>query len=221
MEPNLLNVSSSYRQLIDANRAEITVRIKGSSVISNNTALEKAKEVRQLVEALTSYGLDKTAIQLQSVVAEVNNGVLLRSSSATYTLLIRCADLEQLPDLLGIITSQKQANLEHVTWGFPDDPTILNGWLQAALELAKAKAKAMAQTLGVRIIGVHRVDDQYGSEHHPYAQDAEFRKSASFMRSGGSGISKDDLGLAMIHRKQIEVNVQVAFIISPDENFTI
>ena len=40
MEPNLLNVSSSYRQLIDANRAEITVRIKGSSLISNNTALE-------------------------------------------------------------------------------------------------------------------------------------------------------------------------------------
>ncbi|KPL81362.1 SIMPL domain-containing protein [Herpetosiphon geysericola] len=221
MEPNLLNVSSSYRQLIDANRAEITVRIKGSSVISNNTALEKAKEVRQLVEALTSYGLDKTAIQLQSVVAEVNNGVLLRSSSATYSLLIRCDDLEQLPDLLGIITSQKQASLENVSWGFPDDPAMINTWVQAALELAKAKAKAMAQTLGVRIIGVHRVDDQYGSEHHPYAQDAEFRKSASFMRSGGSGISKDSLGLAMIHRKQIEVKVQVAFIISQDENFSI
>ncbi len=206
--------------MIDANRAEISVKIKGSSVISNATALEKAKEVRQLVEALTSYGLAKTAIQLQSVVAEVNNGVLMRSSSATYSLLIRCDALEQLPDLLGIITNQKQVSLENVTWGFPDDPAILNAWLQTALELAKTKAKAMAQTLGVRIIGVHRVDDHYHSEQQAYAPQAEFRKSVSRARGDGS-FSKDDLGLAMIHHKQIDVQVQVAFIISQDENFTI
>ncbi|WP_110514803.1 SIMPL domain-containing protein [Herpetosiphon llansteffanensis] len=221
MELNLLNVSSNYHQMIDANRAEISVRIKGSSVISNATALEKAKEVRQLVEALTNYGLAKTAIQLQSVVAEVNNGMLLRSSSATYSLLIRCDDLEQLPDLLGIITSQKQVSLENVTWGFPDDQAMINTWLQAALELAKAKAKAMAQTLGVQIIGVHRVDDHYHSEQQTYAPQALFRKSAAAPRAAAPSFTKDDLGLAMVHRKRIEVQVQVAFIINQNENFSI
>ena len=88
--------------------------VRGSSVISGDAALKKAKEVSQLVEALISFGLSPEAIQLLGVHIETSSGALLKSSSATYRLKVGCEKLDQLAELLDIISSQKNATLERM-----------------------------------------------------------------------------------------------------------
>src|SRR5688572_32544603 len=102
-KPDTIKVSAFHREEIFASHANLYVMVRGSSLVSGNEAMKKAKEVSQLVEALTSFGLSPDAIQLLGVHIETSSGTLLKSSSATYRLRIRVDQLEQLAELLDII----------------------------------------------------------------------------------------------------------------------
>jgi hypothetical protein len=56
-KPDTIKVSAFHKEEIFASHANLYVTVKGSSVISGNEALKKAREVSQLVEALTRFGL--------------------------------------------------------------------------------------------------------------------------------------------------------------------
>ena len=66
-KPDTIKISTSHREEIFASHANLYVTVKGSSIISGNEAMKKAREVSQLVEALTRYGLSPDVIQLQGV----------------------------------------------------------------------------------------------------------------------------------------------------------
>lgn len=51
-KPDTIKVSANHKEEIRANRAELFVTVKGSSLVSRDAAMKKAKEVNQLVEAL-------------------------------------------------------------------------------------------------------------------------------------------------------------------------
>src|SRR5512133_1801901 len=110
-KPDTIKVTALHREEIFASHANLYVTVKGSSVVSGNEALKKAKEVSQLVEALTGFGLSPEAIQLLGVHIETESGILLKSSSATYRLRVKVEKLEQIAELLDIIASQKNATL--------------------------------------------------------------------------------------------------------------
>src|SRR5512145_676591 len=111
-KPDTIKVSALHREEISASHADMFVTVKGSSVVSGDQAMKKAKEVSQLVEALTGYGLSPEAVQLLGVHIETESGRLLKSSSASYRLRIRVEKLEQIAELLDIIASQKNTTLE-------------------------------------------------------------------------------------------------------------
>jgi len=62
-KPDTIKISASQREEIFANHADLFATVKGSSVVSGDQALKKAKEVSQLVEALTSFGLSPEAVR--------------------------------------------------------------------------------------------------------------------------------------------------------------
>src|SRR5690242_12410084 len=120
-KPDTIKVSAFYREEIFASHANLYVTVKGSSIVSGNEAMKKAREVSQLVEALTRFGLSPDAVQLQGVRLETSSGALLKSSSATYHLKITLEKLEQLAGLLDIIAEQKNATLERIEWKYPEE----------------------------------------------------------------------------------------------------
>src|ERR1044071_9292151 len=120
-KPDTLKVSALHREEIFASHANLYVTVKGSSVVSGNEAMKKAKEVSGLVEALTRYGLSPDAILLQGVRIETSSGTLLKPSSAMYHLKVRWEKLEQLPGLLDVIAEQKNAVLERIEWKYPEN----------------------------------------------------------------------------------------------------
>ena len=213
-KPDTIKISASHKEEISASRADLFVTVKGSSVFSGDQAMKKAKEVSQLVEALTSFGLSPEAVQLQGVHIETASGTLLKSSSATYRLKIRCEKLDQLAELLDIVSSQKNTTLERVAWKYDEDEARERGLL-AALEKAKVRADKVATALGVKLLGVYDLIENVYDEETPYPQ---FAAQAMPMRAMAKAAPEPSLGMDIQHIKTVTVNVDVWYRVSEFQN---
>lgn len=212
-KPDTIKVIAFHREEISATHADLHVTVKGSSVVSGDAALKKAKEVNQLVEALTSLGVNEEAVKLQGVHVETSSGVLVKSSSASYRLKIRCEKLEQFAEMLDAIASQKNASLDRVEWKYDDDAARERG-LNLAIENAKRKAQVIADSFGVKLLGVRDFVETVTDQEAPIWQALLPQPAA---RSRGAGIMAVDppsLGMDIQHNKTIQVNVEVWYRIS-------
>src|SRR6266487_282 len=171
-KPDTIKVSASHREEIFASHANLYVTVKGSSIVSGNEAMKKAKEVSQLVEALTRFGLSPDSIQLQGVRIEAASGALLKSSSAVYRLKVKAEKLDQLADLLDIIAEQKNATLERIEWKYPEEAARERG-LASAIAKGKAKAEKVAAAMGVKLLGVYDFIENLYDEEMPFQQFVE------------------------------------------------
>jgi uncharacterized protein YggE len=133
-KPDTIKVSAFHKEEIFASHANLYVTVKGSSIVSGNEALKKAREVSQLVEALTRFGLSPESIQVQGVHIETASGTLLKSSSAIYRLKVRIEKLEQLAGLLDILAEQKNTTLERIEWRYPEEAAREQG-LESAIRI--------------------------------------------------------------------------------------
>ena len=180
-KPDTIKISASHKEEIFANRADLFVTVRGSSLVSGDAAMKKAKEVTQLVEALTAAGVSPEAIHLQGVRIETATGALLKSSSAIYRLKVQCEKLDQLAELLDVIASQKNAALERIEWKYPEDAARERG-MDALLAKAKLKAGKIAGALGVKLLGVYDFIENVYDEESPYPS---FAAQAMPMRAAG------------------------------------
>ncbi|MCI0554291.1 MAG: SIMPL domain-containing protein [Anaerolineae bacterium] len=208
-KPDTIKVSANYREEIYANHANLFVTVKGSSLISGNEAMQKAKEVNQLVEALTGFGLSPDAVHLQGVRIETASGALLKSSSAIYHLKIRCEKLDQLAALLDIIASQKNATLERIEWKYPEESAREHG-LEAAIAQAKGKANKVAAALGVKLLGVYDFIENAYDEERPVPMPMQ----AMMMKSRAEMADAPSLEMDIQHSKTIHVNLEVWYRVS-------
>ena len=209
-KPDTIKISASQREEISASHAELFVTVKGSSLVSGDQALKKAKEVSQLVEALISFGLSPEAIHLQGIHIETSSGVLLKSSSATYRLKVKCEKLDQLAEVLDIIASQKNATLERIDWKYPEEAARERG-LTAALEKAKSKADKVAKSLGVKLLGVYDLIENIYDEEMPYPQ---FAAQAMPMRAMSKAAPEPSLGMDIQHSKTVHIGVDIWYRVS-------
>jgi uncharacterized protein YggE len=207
-KPDTIKVSANYREEIFATHADLHVTVKGSSVVSGDAAMKKAKEVNQLVEALVNLGVKEDAVKLQGVNIETSSGVLLKSSSAAYRLKIRCEKLDQFAEMLDAISSQKNASLDRVEWKYNEDAAHENG-LNAAIEKAKRKADKVAVSLGVKLLGVYDFIENNYDEEAPRM----FAAQAKSLRSPAPA-SEPSLDMDIQHSKTINVNVEVWYRVS-------
>ncbi len=209
-KPDTIKISTTHQEEISASHADLHVTVRGSSIFSGSEAMKKAKEVSQLVEALTSFGVKSEAVTLQGVHVETASGALLKSSSAVYRLKIRCEDLDLFAGMLDVITSQKNATLERVEWKYNEDEARERG-LNSALEKAKSKAQTIAASLNVKLLGVYDLIENTFDEEAP----AAFRPQAMMMKArGGAPSPEPSLGMDIQHNKTIHVTVEIWYRIS-------
>ena len=209
-KPDTIKISASHKVEILADRADMFVSVKGSSVVSGDQALKKAREVSELVEALTSFGLDPEAIQLQGVHIESSSGTFLKSSSATYRLKIKCEKLDQLADLLDIIASQNNVSLERIQWKYPEQAAREQA-LETALRKAKAKAEKIANSLGVKLLGVYDFNENIFDEERPYRPLA-MQSAPAVARAMKA--PEPSLSMDIQHGKTITVGVDIWYRVS-------
>jgi len=208
-KPDTIHITAFHREEIYASHADLFVTVRGSSVISGNEAMKKAKEVSALVDELTRFGIHAENIHLQGVHVETSSGVLLKSSSATYRLRIRCEKLDQIAELLDIVASQKNAALERIEWKYPEETARARG-LEAAIANAKSKADRVAASLGVKLLGVYTFTENMFDEEAPVM----FQPKAIMAARGPAPVSEPSLGMDIQHSKTIQVNVEIEYRIS-------
>lgn len=208
-----LTVRTSAEEEVLADKADLMVTIRGASLVTGNAALNKAREVRQLVEELARVGVTEAEIRLLSVTAETSTSVIGKSSAASYKLRVRCTKLDDLAEVLGVITSQKNTQLASMEWGYPELDPIRDRLLQASLARALAKAQLMAAALSSRIDRVHAVTDSpFDAEE---AASPRMYRAAAMPEAPRSRMTSEDLGLTVTHSKRIGVQVEVVFRIAP------
>jgi uncharacterized protein YggE len=209
-KPDTIKVSATHREEIFASHANLFVTVRGSSVVSGNEAIKKAKEVSQLVEALTSFGLSPEAVQLLGVHIETSIGTLLKSSSANYRLRIRSEKLDQIAEMLDIIASQKNAILERIEWKYPEELAQERG-LESAIIKGKAKAEKVASALGVKLLGVYDFMEGTFDEERP---PRPFQAMEMGMKSRAAVADEPSLGMDIQHSKTVQVNVDIWYRVS-------
>ncbi len=209
-KPDTIKITAMHREEIFASHANLYVTVKGSSVVSGDEALKKAKEVSQLVEALTGFGLSSEAIQLLGIHIETASGMLLKSSSATYHLRIKVEKLEQIAELLDIIASQKNATLERIEWKYSEE-AVRERALETAIAKGKAKAGKVAAAMGVKLLGVYDfIENVYDEEMPvPFQHQALMAKPRAV-----ASVAEQSLGMDIQHSKIVQVNVEIWYRVS-------
>ena len=208
-KPDTIKVSASQREEILASHANLYVTVKGSSIVSGNEALKKAKEVSQLVDALTRFGLSPEAIQLQGVYIETTSGTVLKSSSAVYRLKIKAEKVDQLAPLLDIIAEQRNTTLERIEWKYPEEEAREHG-LESAITKAKTKAEKVAAALGIKLLGIYDFIENTFDEEAPMP----FAAQAVRMKSRAEVGDEPSLNMDVQHSKTIHVNVDIWYRVS-------
>ena len=209
-KPDTIKVSAFHKEEIFASHANLYVTVKGSSLVSGNEAMKKAREVSQLVEALTRFGLSPDAIHLQGVRLEASSGTLLKSSSAVYHLKVKTEKLDQLAGLLDILSEQKNASLDRIEWKYPEEEARENG-LEAAITKGKAKAEKVAAAMGVKLLGVYDfMENTYDEERPPMP----YQAMEMSMKSRTAMADQPSLDMDVQHSKTIHVNVDIWYRVS-------
>ena len=208
-KPDTIKVSASQKEEIFATHADLHVVVKGSSLVSGNEAMRKAKEVNQLLEALKQAGVKEEAVTLQGVNVSTSTGAVLKSSTASYRLKIRCTDLAKFAEILDVIASQKNASLIHTEWKYDED-AAREALLLATLEKAKTKAAKIAQTMGVKLLGVYDLNENVYDEETAIPYQALAKPA---FRSAPAE-PEPSLGMDVQHSKTIHVNVDIWYRVS-------
>jgi uncharacterized protein YggE len=216
-KPDTITVNVELEQKIYASRADMYVEIRGDSFVSGNAALNKAREVRDLVAALAELGVEESSIQVVGIRAEVSSGIIGKSSSAVYRLRIGIPCLDVLADSLGAVTSRKNATLTVLDWQYDGIEELHNDMLAQALQRAQERAALICRELGHQNLGVHTLteklrDDQEKQARH-YARAMLSDVSVGVRRRGA--VTKEDLGLDVSHAKTVSLDVRVEYRVKP------
>ena len=209
-----ITVDISVEETVDAIGADLLVTVRGGSLVTGRAALKKAREVRALVEHLTPHGVDDEDIGVESITTSVSSGLITKSSSATFELRIACDDLEKLGDLLGVINSQKQADMNRLDWRFPDQHEVSKKMLARAVPQAREQAELIASLLNVELLGVH---DLHEIQRPSRRVQPQITSHDYMPRARKSAMTAEDLGLQVSHSKTCVLDLQVIFRVGPLE----
>jgi uncharacterized protein YggE len=154
---HLITVREIATADVQASRAKLAVRIAGQSFFTGSEAFKKAAEVANCVSSLKDCGIPEDDIHLLNVSTEVESGILLKSSSATYHLLVECKSIDLLGRVLTTISSQKNSKIAAISWHYPDIENTKLDLIRKAVRAAKDAARDVADSLAVSLVGVHKL----------------------------------------------------------------
>ena len=210
-----ISVTATRCQEVAADKADLQVTIKGSSLVTGSAALKKAKEVNELVTALLAVGVKEDELSLRGIQVQSASGVLTRTTSASYTLRIRCARLELLGEILGAISAQKSVSLDRLTWRYPDLAQTQNEWLDSCIVEAKERAAHIAAALGVKLLALHSFSEVWKDPEEDVVRTQSARPGQ--MRALAETTKEIDLGFNLSHAKVVEQRVDLTYVVDRRE----
>ena len=125
MEPGILRISETSEKEITASSAKLHLSIAGENFVFGNAALEKSREVKRLVDDLKTADIKDEHLFVSSVNIQTESGFFAKSSKATYKLCVDIHDLALLSQVWGVVSNQKQVEMERLEWDYDEDTARL------------------------------------------------------------------------------------------------
>ena len=211
--PDHISVTTEESARVEANRADIFVSVAGASFFSGAMALQKAREVAELVAALKTVGIEEAQIKIEAIRAQNQSGTFSKSSAVIYNLRLENVPLERIADTVGAVTSAKNATLSRLEWRFPDETPLRDEMRARCLQMALGRARIMAQTLGVRLFGVYELGEKWqGTRDETTAQRGFDGMGRS--RAKRLPVSEEELGLVITHAEDVHLELTIQFRVS-------
>ncbi len=209
-------INSKIERKVYASSADMYVDIKGESFFSGRAALKKAREVRDLVAALAEVGIGESRIQVLGMRADVSTGILSKSSSVIYRLLLEVPSLEMLTDAFGVVTSRKNATLTKIEWQYDGLEQLHDQMLKEALQRAQQQAALICRELRHRNLGIHKLKEKLKDDQEK--QETGYPDDWYMLGTGRrrSRVGKEDMGLEISHAKTVSLDVRVEYRVQPE-----
>lgn len=220
--PNLIVVDESHFEDVVATSATLHLQIKGTSYFNTDVAFKRAKELSTLVESLKSTGITEDDFKLSRIRAEVAAGIFTKFSSVNYHVEVKVRDLSKMPEVLTAIANGKNAIIDYLEWEYPDDQETKDAWLRKALNKAMARGNLIAESLGVKVAGVHECTSRFSDEHPQPRYDGLARSLAAQVKYSRVQYESDEYasrraiepGFQLSGTARRGVSVSVAFRVS-------
>lgn len=212
-KPDTISVRTIAEQEVDADSADLNIKIAGDSLFAGSEALKKAKEVRALVEELKQIGVEERQIKLRSVSISSSLSALVRSSFAEYRLRIKNVELEMLPAIFRSLAARKKSELTRLDWNFEKAKEVASKLRADALRQAMEVANENATTLGVKVLGIYGLrEERIGGRDRNHGQ--EFAMVASKAKFGMQAASSIELGFELGNSTTVKVALEADFRVS-------
>ena len=211
--PDRIGVNIEVARKVYANSLDIFVEIKGDSFFSGKEAIKKAREVKEMVQALLQAGIDESMIELMGVRMEVSSGMISKSSSALYRLRLHLTNLDSLGDVLGAVTSRKNASVLSLDWQYEAIEGIHDEMLTEALAKAKKRAALICQELQIENLGVYTLSEQFYNNQESHS--SSLSGGTPFVTRKSREMTSEDLGLEVSHSKRISLSLQLEYKVGP------
>ena len=151
-------------------------------------------------------------IKLRSIDIDASAFSLIRSSSVKYKIKIGSVPLNLLPEVLGAIGSQKNCSMHRLDWNYGTAEEVRTELRAKALKRALEIARQDANCLGVELLGIHELREEFrdnrqagvSSEHLSMGAISRKRKAA-----------KVDLDFALGNSSKLSVILHAVFRVSP------
>ena len=192
--------------------AVMEVEIEGESSVFGNEAFKKSKEVSNFVSELGQVGYDSENISLENVSIETSTGKFTRSSSAVFTLNLDKIEIHTIPQILAVISVQKNIEIGSLDYEFGDLRAQKAELLVEACASAKKQAESIGAAFGVPLLSVYSMNPKWT---HPDRDATNHRVSNSGVRMSKSlGPRRQELeGLDFVsnHKGRLRLNMKVEF----------
>lgn len=172
--PRLISVTGEAEKTYEPDKVDITLALEGSAETLADAKQNHDKMLKGLHKLLERYEVEKRDIKtLSNNIAprygyhKENKKRILAGYSATHRVQISFTQLDKIGDLINDITAIGIDQLQQMSFGLKDSSGAEREVMLMAVKDARAKADAVAQTLGISAPKVHSVNVQNGGGYHP------------------------------------------------------
>jgi uncharacterized protein YggE len=201
---------------LDADSADLTVIVEGSSVFSGSEAFKKAKELRNLIEALKEVGIEEDRVKLRSVEINSQSFAIIKTSSAKYVASIKTVTVELLPAVLSAVASHKGTKLSQLKWNYGRLKEIRSELRREALAEALRQARLDAEVLGTEVLGIHELTEETRGKDYNPEYIAGNLADADFL--GVRHRSGQDIGFHLGNSTTVNLDLRARFRVGPIAN---
>jgi uncharacterized protein YggE len=210
MSIDTISVLITQETELQADSAELTLVVEGSSLLFGDEALKKAKELQGLLTLLKQIGITDQQIKLRDVSVSSQGFGMIKSSSARYSVSVKKVDVALLSRVLGAVSGYKGAKLSKINWNYSQLAETRKELRKVALAEAVVQAQADAAQLNVRVISIHKLTEI--APHESYNPEYVTGDSSILMELGDN-IS--DLGFQLTNTTTARIKLQAEFRVEP------